>query len=141
MNGDDLVFGNVFERPIRKSLPWGTGIATKFMYFIDPTLELDVYADKPWALSPVLSTMNHLALKKKENKSEVEMEAPTAMGIFKAVDEHALHVVDRPEDSHDVAKRRRFFGDAGNRELVTFDKTLETEMEFGSGFLGAPHPL
>ncbi|KLT38961.1 DUF1769-domain-containing protein [Cutaneotrichosporon oleaginosum] len=31
VNGDDLVFGNVFERPIRDSLPWGTSIATKFM--------------------------------------------------------------------------------------------------------------
>lgn len=31
VNGDDLIFGNVFERPIRNSLPWGTAIATKCM--------------------------------------------------------------------------------------------------------------
>lgn len=30
-NADDVVFGNVFELPIRDSLPWGTAIATKFM--------------------------------------------------------------------------------------------------------------
>lgn len=28
---DEVVFGNVFEQPIRDSLPWGTAIATKFM--------------------------------------------------------------------------------------------------------------
>jgi hypothetical protein len=28
---DDVVFGNVFERPIRDSLPWGTSVAVKFM--------------------------------------------------------------------------------------------------------------
>lgn len=30
-DGNDVLFGNVFERPIRDSLPWGTSIATKFM--------------------------------------------------------------------------------------------------------------
>mgnify|MGYP002718908308 CR=1 FL=1 len=28
---DEVVFGNVFERPIRDSLPWGTAVAVKFM--------------------------------------------------------------------------------------------------------------
>jgi hypothetical protein len=138
VNGDDLVFGNVFERPIRDSLPWGTSIATKFMYFVDPTLELDVYADKPWALSPVLSTMNQLALHKagdeSKPKEDQKLEAPTAMGIFRAVDEDALHVLDRPETG--VAARRKFYGIPGNREQITFDKGLETGMEFGAGVLG-----
>ncbi|TXT09029.1 hypothetical protein VHUM_02503 [Vanrija humicola] len=30
-SGDDVLFGNVFEHPVRDSLPWGTSIATKFM--------------------------------------------------------------------------------------------------------------
>ena len=30
-NADEVVFGNVFEKPIRDSLPWGTSVATKFM--------------------------------------------------------------------------------------------------------------
>ena len=28
---DEVVFGNVFERPIKDSLPWGTSVAVKFM--------------------------------------------------------------------------------------------------------------
>ena len=30
-NADQVVFGNVFEKPIRDSLPWGTAVAMKFM--------------------------------------------------------------------------------------------------------------
>ncbi len=28
---DDVMFGNVFEKPIKDSLPWGTAVAVKFM--------------------------------------------------------------------------------------------------------------
>lgn len=31
VDGDQVMWGNVFEKPIRDSLPWGTSIATKFM--------------------------------------------------------------------------------------------------------------
>lgn len=31
VNADDILFGNVFENPIRDHLPWGTSIAVKFM--------------------------------------------------------------------------------------------------------------
>ncbi|KAL7416809.1 hypothetical protein BDY24DRAFT_378323 [Mrakia frigida] len=62
IDGDDLVFGNVFENPIRDSLPWGTSVAVKFMHYLDPTMESDFYADKPWALSPLLCTTPFLSL-------------------------------------------------------------------------------
>jgi hypothetical protein len=32
--------------------------------FLDPSIQLDVYADKPWALSPTLATFNYLSLSK-----------------------------------------------------------------------------
>lgn len=32
--GDEVVFGNVFEKPIRDSLPWGTSVAVKFMKWV-----------------------------------------------------------------------------------------------------------
>ncbi|OCH84510.1 DUF1769-domain-containing protein [Obba rivulosa] len=56
---DDVVFGNIFERPLK--LPWGFGAALKFMRFIDPTLEQDLASQsKPWALSPLITTMPYL---------------------------------------------------------------------------------
>lgn len=30
VSADDVVFGNVFDQPIRDQLPWGTSIAVKF---------------------------------------------------------------------------------------------------------------
>lgn len=38
--------------------------------FLDPTLEVDVYGEKPWALSPTLATYNYLSLHGKDDKPE-----------------------------------------------------------------------
>ncbi|KAH9060618.1 hypothetical protein EDB87DRAFT_1683564 [Lactarius vividus] len=63
ISADDVLFGNTFDRPLK--LPWGSGAALKFMHFIDPTLEHDLTSStKPWALSPLISTMPHLAYKR-----------------------------------------------------------------------------
>jgi len=57
---DDILFGNTFERPLH--LPWGSGAALKFMSYLDPTLTHDLTSQtKPWALSPLVSTMPHFA--------------------------------------------------------------------------------
>ncbi|KAI9465756.1 DUF1769-domain-containing protein [Lactarius psammicola] len=63
ISADDVLFGNTFDRPLK--LPWGSGAALKFMHFIDPTLEHDLMSStKPWALSPLISTMPHLTHKR-----------------------------------------------------------------------------
>ncbi|KAF9467742.1 hypothetical protein BDZ94DRAFT_900704 [Collybia nuda] len=59
-SADDILFGNTFDRPLK--LPWGSGAALKFMNYMDPTLTHDLSSStKPWALSPLVSTMPHLA--------------------------------------------------------------------------------
>lgn len=60
---DDILFGNTFDRPLK--LPWGSGAALKFMNYVDPTLEHDLTSHtKPWALSPLISTMPHFSHKR-----------------------------------------------------------------------------
>ncbi|KAF9169609.1 hypothetical protein BGX21_010208 [Mortierella sp. AD011] len=54
--GDQIVFGNQFEKPLR--LPPFSSIALKFIQFIDPGLKANIYADRPWAFSPLIATMN-----------------------------------------------------------------------------------
>lgn len=91
-SADDVLFGNIFERPL--TLPWGSSAAFQFMKcvsrhrsirvsdpdayicfisrscstrhrYIDPTLEHDLTSQtKPWALSPLISTMPHFAHRK-----------------------------------------------------------------------------
>ncbi|KAH7925091.1 DUF1769-domain-containing protein [Leucogyrophana mollusca] len=62
-SSDDVLFGNTFDK--RLKMPWGSGAALKFMKYIDPTLEHDLASDtKPWAVSPLISTMPHFVHQK-----------------------------------------------------------------------------
>lgn len=58
LTGDDILFGNDFDEPIKDSLPPGTSLGLKALKWIDPSLETDLYSDRPWAFSPLLATMN-----------------------------------------------------------------------------------
>ena len=60
VDGDQILFGNDFDTSIKESLPPGASIGLRALKWIDPALETDLYADKPWAFSPLLSTMNIL---------------------------------------------------------------------------------
>ncbi|KAM0748231.1 DUF1769-domain-containing protein [Meredithblackwellia eburnea MCA 4105] len=64
LTADEIMWGNEWDKPLRDSLPYGTSAALKFANVVDPTLRHDIYADKPWALSPLLSTVNYLSITK-----------------------------------------------------------------------------
>ncbi|WWC62235.1 uncharacterized protein I303_104831 [Kwoniella dejecticola CBS 10117] len=148
-NADQLVFGNVFEKPIRDNLPWGTSIATKFMYFVDPTVEADIYADKPWALSPALATMAHLSLRdgdgdgdggqKGEKKPYIEEDSLDWI-------EEAVEAMDIPSYSNSnsnsnedekaqISARRKWLTKSSNRQLIDVKEDTEVGMEFCNGLL------
>ncbi|KAF4630678.1 hypothetical protein G7Y89_g7456 [Cudoniella acicularis] len=75
INGDDLVFGNDFDHPIRDRLPPGFSTAFKIVkWVVDPGLDGDVYADKPYLYGPALSSVNALHVGGKE-KEECDDEA------------------------------------------------------------------
>jgi hypothetical protein len=57
---DDVEFGNLFDTPIKSILPYGTSAALKALSYIDPNLHHDLYADKPWAFSPLICTMTRV---------------------------------------------------------------------------------
>jgi len=66
-SADDILFGNTFDRPLK--LPWGTGAVLKFMNYVDPTLEHDLQSNtRPWALSPLVSTMPHFMHQRVQDK-------------------------------------------------------------------------
>ncbi|WVW84290.1 hypothetical protein I302_106321 [Kwoniella bestiolae CBS 10118] len=143
-NADNLVFGNVFEKPIRDNLPWGTSIATKFMYFVDPTVEADIYADKPWALSPALATMAHLSLvsnpeeKGKEGQGKPYIDERSLGWLEENVDGDEADDIppytDNDEKSH-ISLRRKWLTKASNRRAVQVDESTEVGMEFCNGLL------
>lgn len=75
--GNDLIFGNDFDRPIRDRLPPGFNQAFRIVkWFIDPGLEGDAYADRPHLYGPALSSWNILRIGEKI----VEREGQTPKG-------------------------------------------------------------
>jgi hypothetical protein len=70
ISGDDLVFGNDLDRPIRDRLPPGFSKALKIAtWFIDPGLEGDPYADKPYLYGPALSSLNVVRIGEKVSEN------------------------------------------------------------------------
>ena len=66
VSGAHLVFGNDFDRPIRDRLPPGFSTAFRIVkWAIDPGLEGDPYADKPYLYSPLLATISKLKIGEK----------------------------------------------------------------------------
>lgn len=60
VNGNELLWGNDFDSPIRDILPWGFSAAfATFKRMIDPSVDGDVYADKPYIYGPCLTSINY----------------------------------------------------------------------------------
>jgi hypothetical protein len=67
------VFGNDFDHPIRDRLPPGFNTAFKIVkWVVDPGLDGDVYADKPYLYGPAASSVNILAVGDGEKEKEEE---------------------------------------------------------------------
>ncbi|SPO02065.1 uncharacterized protein DNG_04738 [Cephalotrichum gorgonifer] len=59
ISGEDLQFGNDFDKPVREYLPPGFNTALNILkWWIDPGLEGDAYSDTPNLFGPALSSFN-----------------------------------------------------------------------------------
>ncbi|KAA1108787.1 hypothetical protein PGT21_025629 [Puccinia graminis f. sp. tritici] len=110
-NADDCMWGNSFDRPIRDRLPYGTSVALKAISYIDPSLEHDIYSDKPWAWSPLLATMNHV---KTERLESDDSPLPDWEGTRPVEDCNS--VVGELETITSKRERRRFLSSPENRQ-------------------------
>lgn len=135
---DDVLFGNIFERPL--TLPWGSSAAFQFMKYIDPTLEHDLTSQtKPWALSPLISTMPHLSYRRVEG-SDTPPEFPPRESL-KDDDSQLAEVVQDPIEKGRLSKiktadqRRAHFADKEARKSVTFGPNDLITTDFCYGFL------
>ena len=136
---DDILFGNVFDRPLR--LPLGTNLAVAFMKrFVDESLECDLHCEKPWAHSPLLATMNTVSVSKSPDGKLAPW--PGYNGSRLQEDCALLQITDGDETSKatttafETAKSRRsFLSKAHNRRMVTFSSADTIEMDFCTGFI------
>lgn len=90
---------------------------------MDPTLELDIYADKPWALSPALAGMSNVSLGTSKKQPWIEEKSKDHVDI-ESLDEKG-----------EISARRKWFADEKNRKELNL-KDVEVGMEFANGLLG-----
>ncbi|KAI0701390.1 hypothetical protein BC835DRAFT_1265032 [Cytidiella melzeri] len=122
-SADDVLFGNVFDKPL--PIPWGFSSILAFMHYVDPTLEQNLQSQsKPWALSPLISTMTHFMHSTVDSSDKApEFPASKAMGDNTSTlpFQSGTRPEALPQDSASTAEARRaFFKTANHRRLVTF---------------------
>ena len=57
-------------------------IRTADVSFVDPNVESDIYADKPWALSPMVASMNNLSIGTSATGSTITESHKDLEGMF-----------------------------------------------------------
>ncbi|CAE6424962.1 unnamed protein product [Rhizoctonia solani] len=159
INGNDILFGNVFDRPL--NLPWGFSAALNFAQYVDPTLEHDLYGEKPWALyvqvsssqivsetyikcpyicrpggrrSPFLSTMPYLQRIELDPVTPVPTDMPEPM----AAERSSPPLAPTLESESAPAARRKYFTDESRRKEITFTSRDLIQADFVHGHLQFP---
>jgi hypothetical protein len=155
ISGQDLVFGNDFDRPLRDRLPPGANQALRIVkWWIDPGLDGDMYADRPYLYGPALSSWNVLRIgdqvmskdslpsSQETNDEKHEWKAPHAS----AEDFHNTIVEEGCEGTGcdareglaipaDSAARKKHFLTASNLSDFTFEAGRLYQSDFGNGYL------
>ncbi|RAK80184.1 DUF1769 domain-containing protein, partial [Aspergillus fijiensis CBS 313.89] len=136
VNGDDLLFGNDFDHPIRDYLPPGFNTAFKVVKtMLDPSIDGDAYSDTPYLYSPALASWNQFrvgeVVPRDTKKPAVEADPVVlegAEGSGKAVRESC----GLPADA---AARTKYFRDEEKRKGFVLEKGRVYEADFGNPYL------
>ncbi|PWY70865.1 DUF1769-domain-containing protein [Aspergillus sclerotioniger CBS 115572] len=136
INGNNLLFGNDFDHPIRSYLPPGFNTALKIVKStLDPSLEGDAYADKPYLYSPGLASWNQFSVGGFGEGGDGVWGADedvivTEGGVGDGVDVRKGY--DMPESA---SSRRSYFLSEEKRKEFVFEEGRRYGVEFGNGFL------
>ncbi|OJJ66351.1 hypothetical protein ASPBRDRAFT_138188 [Aspergillus brasiliensis CBS 101740] len=132
VNGNDLIFGNDFDHPIRPYLPTGFNTALKIVKStLDPSLDGDAYADKPYLYSPGLASWNQFSIgDKEENGNNEENVIVQEGGTGSGADvRKEYNIPDSP------SSRRSHFQTEAKRKEFIFEKGRTYAVDFGNGYL------
>ena len=144
--GSDLVFGNDFDRPIRDRLPPGFNQALKIVkWWVDPGLDGDAYADKPYLYGLALSSWNILRIGDSVVEKD-QLEDKNAWKIPNATSFHETVVEEGAEGSGveirkesglpaDSAGRKKHFLTPANRDSFIFETGRLYQADFGNPYL------
>ncbi|PQE15847.1 f-box domain containing protein [Rutstroemia sp. NJR-2017a BBW] len=143
INADDLVFGNDFDHPIRDRLPPGFSTAFRIVkWVVDPGLDGDVYADKPYLYGPAASSLNVIWVEAngegKEKEEEVKDEEGEKEGSGAEETEDAGLVFEEGGDEEGLEHRREYGipdGEAARKKFfLTQANRKEWDWEAGKSY-------
>ena len=146
ISGSDLVFGNDFDRPIKDRLPPGFNQAFKIVkWWIDPGLDGDVYAEKPYLYGPALSSFNVFrigdkVIEKPETTDKESWKLPNAKSWHETVVEEGgegtgAEIWKDEGIPADSAGRKKHFLTATNRDDFVFEAGRLYQSDFGNQYL------
>ncbi|KAJ5103236.1 hypothetical protein N7532_003765 [Penicillium argentinense] len=135
ISGNDLLWGNDFDQPIRDRLPMGFNTAFKTAkWVIDPSLDGDAYADKPYLYSPALATWNQFRIGGKYDKSTPKLTSEYV--VEEGADGDGVQSRSQLQISDDTAKARRsHFQKEEHRKAFEFEAGRSYMADFGNGYL------
>lgn len=144
--GAELIFGNDFDRPISDRLPPGFNQALRIVkWLIDPGLDGDVYAEKPYLYGPALSSWNILRIGDKVIDSPTKEEQsswklPNAESFHETVVEEGgegtgEEIRQKFEIPADAAARKKFFLTESQRDAFVFEAGRLYQSDFGNPYL------
>ncbi|CAI7670360.1 unnamed protein product [Penicillium manginii] len=136
INGNDLVFGNDFDHPIRDRLPMGFNAALKTVkWAIDPSIDGDAYADKPYLYSPALATWNQFRIGGKSTATSTPR-LTTEYVVEEGADGDGVESRASIKIPGDTAKARRsHFQNEKHRKAFEFEAGRTYLADFGNGYL------
>ncbi|KAF2668157.1 DUF1769-domain-containing protein [Microthyrium microscopicum] len=141
IRGDEATWGNDFDHPVRDRLPPGFNIAVKIVKeFVDPSIELDAYADQPWLYAPALTSFFAMRVGEKKGAEEwgaakelpdVEENAP----IEEGADGSGQQIREQLKLPDTVSKRKKHFRSKENQAAFTFEEGRLYQADFFNPYI------
>jgi hypothetical protein len=133
---DEAIWGNDFDHPIRDRLPPGFGVAVRIVKnFVDPSIELDAYADEPWMYAPALCSFFSFRVgEKRDEWGDIPVagdEEPLAEGA----DGDGEQVREESGMPGQAGRRKRWFRSRRNREGFVFEKGRLYQADFFNPYI------
>lgn len=143
ITGNDLVFGNDFQLPIKDYVPTtllATGLKF-FTWFINPTIKGDLYSDKPYLYGLALNSFTFLAVNNSDKaKAPEELtgsvlappSAKEASNFKENLNENTDNALEIPDNSF---ARKKFFTKHSHCEDFVFHENASYKFRFDTNFL------
>ncbi|KAI9889293.1 MAG: hypothetical protein M1814_005600 [Vezdaea aestivalis] len=135
IRGQDLIFGNDFDNPIRDKLPPGFGTAFKIVkWAIDPGLDGDPYADEPHLYGGALSSFNVLRVGVKADKLKDVKEVGESV-LEEGADGDGDRIRKAADTPDDAGPRKKHFLDKAHQEKFEFEAGRIYELDFFNPYI------